>query len=236
MFFVAGELAYSETLVVSRVENIPDQLMGSAIAKAALAKIDIELKFVDFPAKRALISSSSGEVDGELQRVYDVGNRFPSLIRVPTSYTYMDATAFGLKPDIKIDGWNSLKDFSVVRARGIVFAELGLEGHEKVVVVPTSESVFKLLVEGHVDLAISILHYGKFIAKKLSVKIYPLKPMLQRIPLYFYLHEKNAHLVEKIDAIFREMKDSGELERLRTIHFERTLRNASSASLYPYYK
>ena len=40
MFFVASAHAYSETLVVSRVENIPDQLMGSAIAKAALAKID----------------------------------------------------------------------------------------------------------------------------------------------------------------------------------------------------
>lgn len=31
---------------------------------------------------------------------------------------------------------------------------------------------------------------------------------------YHYVHKKNAHLVEKVDRVIREMNDSGEMEQL----------------------
>ena len=218
-----GGVVNAETLLVTRVENIPDQLIGSAIIKAAMAKIGIELTFVDLPAKRALLTSISGEADAELQRIYEVGQQNSSLIRVPTSYTYIDAVAFALTPNIKIDGWNSLKAYTVTRANGALFAESGLKGHDQVVIAADNEAVFKILKIERAELGISTLHYGKFITNKLGIKVFPLKPILERIPLYFYLHKKNAHLVKRIDAVFSEMKASGELERIRSIHFERTL-------------
>ena len=221
VLFQIIEVARAETLMVARVENIPDQLVGSAIAEVAFAKIGFELQFHDFPAKRALLTSTSGELDAELQRVYAVGDRHKTLIRVPTPYTYMDAVAFGIKPNAEIDGWDSLKPHIVARARGILFAEIGLQGHDQVIVVANSEDVFKAIALGRAEIGISTMQYGKTASDKLGIKVFPLGPVLERIPLYFYLHEKHAHLVNQIDAVFREMKASGELEALRRAHFER---------------
>src|ERR1700741_4116422 len=60
------------SLRLARVENIPDQLVGSAILEGVYRRLDIALEFVDLPAKRALVESSEGRVDGEVQRVLDV--------------------------------------------------------------------------------------------------------------------------------------------------------------------
>lgn len=65
-------------LRLARLENIPDQFVGGEILKAVYQRLDIAVEFVDLPAKRALIESSQGRVDGEVQRILAVQSEFDS--------------------------------------------------------------------------------------------------------------------------------------------------------------
>ena len=56
--------ALSKKIVLSRLANAPDQLVGGEILKVAYAKLDITVEFLDVEAKRALALSSAGDVDG----------------------------------------------------------------------------------------------------------------------------------------------------------------------------
>ena len=73
--------ALSDTLpkkiVLCRLANVPDQLVGGEILKAAYAKLDITVEFLDVEAKRALALSSAGDVDGDIQRVAAVAQQYP---------------------------------------------------------------------------------------------------------------------------------------------------------------
>ncbi|MCK5831710.1 MAG: transporter substrate-binding domain-containing protein [Methylococcales bacterium] len=218
-------VAQAKTLVVTRVADTHDQIMGGVIARVAFAKIGIELKFIDLPADRAMETSASGKVDAELQRIYGFADQRPTLLRVPTPYTYMDVVVFGAKPNFKIDGWNSLKAFTVSMVRGHLFAEIGLQGHKQLLLVSTTNNQFKALQAGRTELAVSTWYDGMYAAHELGLELFPLEPRLERTPLYFYLHKKNAHLVETIDAVFREMKISGELEQVRADYIKRTILN-----------
>jgi uncharacterized membrane protein len=74
------------SLRFARVEDIPDQLVGSLILEVVYRRLDIAVEFVDMPAKRALVESSEGRVDREVQRLLDVGREYPSLIAVQPDY------------------------------------------------------------------------------------------------------------------------------------------------------
>lgn len=219
-----SNLVSAETLTIARVADIPDQQLGAAILQSAYEKLNIKLEFIDFPGSRGLIESSSGRVDGEMQRVYEAGEIYPSLIRVPTPYTYMDAILFSNKKLPPITGWSSLKDLKIGMIRGNIFAEKGLEGNENTVKVSGTTSQLKIMESQRVDAILITMFGGLHSVKKNKLEsIKPVLPILERIPLYFYLHEKNKHRVSEIDAVFKAMRDSGELEELRSKHIIRLL-------------
>ena len=107
------------SLRLARVENIPDQLVGSAILEVVYRRLDIALEFVDMPAKRALVESSQGHVDGEVQRVLDVGREYPSLLVVQPSINYIEPAVFVKRIDFRVAGWSSIAPHSIGIVRGV---------------------------------------------------------------------------------------------------------------------
>ncbi|MEH6575470.1 MAG: transporter substrate-binding domain-containing protein [Amphritea sp.] len=217
--------AYSQTLVIGRIEGAPDHQLGAAIIEEAYKRINVVVEFKVFPGQRALVQSSSGKVDGEMQRIYEVGDLYPTLIRVPTPFTYMDAAVFSKDEKIVVSGWSSLNDYKVGIVRGDKYAEIGLRDVENVVLVSGTKSLLRMLDAGRVDIVVTTIFDGLYGAKKHQMQsIRPIYPILARIPLYFYLHEKNKHLVAEIDRVFKSMQQSGELEELR-LKFAKELLN-----------
>ena len=108
---------------------------------------------------------------------------------------------------------------------GHKFAEIALSDVDNVVSVSGIKSLLKMLDSGRVDTIVTTLFNGLYGAKEQQMEsIWPQYPILQRTPLYFYLHEKNKHLVAEIDRVFKSMQQSGELEELR-LKFAKELLN-----------
>ncbi len=82
----------------------------------------------------------------------------------------------------------------------------------------------QILDKGRVDIVITARINGLLQLKKLNLdSIYPLSPPLSPKLVYHYLHKKHKALVPKTDRVFKEMQESGELERLREKFLEKLL-------------
>ena len=196
--------------------NSPDHILIKRIVKKAYQKLDVEVRFVELPGKRALMESSSGRLDGELSRVLQVGVDYPSLKRVPTSMFWFDATAFSKNIDSRIDSWDSLKGFRIGIMRGMVFSENGVKGFPNVTIVDKPRYLFNLLKEGRVDLVIFSSLNGIYMLKKMKFDQKEIRSTaLERINAYHYVHKKHEALVSKLDRVFQDMIKSGEIEAMR---------------------
>ncbi len=204
-------------LTISILENSPSSLVYSKVLKEVYKRAGIPLDFVVRPTERSIVESSNGVLDGELVRIHKVGELYPTLIRVPTPYTFFESTAFSLIPDIlPEEGWNGLSDYRVGMVRGMKHAEWGLKDIEKVVTVNITKQLFDMLKFGRIDIAVTSRISGLYFIKNYDLQpMYVVKPALQNHDLYHYLHEKNKQYIPILDETIRTMKKSGELTRLK---------------------
>jgi len=204
-------------LRLARVENIPDQLVGSAILEAVYRRLDLAVEFVDMPAKRALMESSQGRVDGEVQRVLDVGREYPTLLAVQPPINYIEPAVFAKRVDFPVTGWNALAPYSIGIVRGVGSSERGTRGMARVEAVTSIDQLMEILANDRIDVAVSDRFSGLLVLRRrhLETKIRTLAPVLEHIPLYHFLNERRRELVPRVGRIIQAMAASGELERLR---------------------
>ena len=206
-------------LTISKMENTPSAIVWANVLNEVYKRAGIPVEFVDMPTERSLFQSSQGLIDGELVRIYTVGEKYPTLIRVPTPFTYFESRAYARSPDTQkgIDryGWSALKNLRVGVVRGLKYAEIDLDGINDVVRIDRTEQLYRMLERGRIDVALSTDVSGFFLIRKLKLKsVYLLEPSLRRHDLYHYLHEKHKQYVPLLDRTIRAMKASGELPRL----------------------
>jgi len=215
---LAGARAQAQApLRLARIENIPDQAVGAAILEIIYRRLDLAVEFVDMPAKRALAESSQGRVDGEVQRVLDVGREYPSLLAVQPAINYIEPAVFVKRVDFPVTGWNSLAPFSIGIVRGVGSSERGTRGMARVEAVTSIDQLMEILANDRIDVAVSDRFSGLLVVKRrhLETKIRTLAPVLEHIPLYHFLNERHRELVPRVGRVIQAMAASGELERLR---------------------
>lgn len=214
-----GAASGQPVLRLARLENVPDQFLGGEILVAVYKRLGIPMDFMDLPAKRSLLESSQGRVDGEVQRILAVQDQYPTLIAVQPSFNFIEPAAFvrsgtSLRVD---DGWKSLAPHSIGIVRGVGSSERGTQGMPAVQAVTTMENLMQSLDAGRFDVAVNDRFSGLLVIRRLGLegKVQPLDPPLEHIPLYHFLHERHRALVEKVGQAIRGMQASGELDRVR---------------------
>lgn len=204
-----------ETFRIAKMES-PDHRLIMRIVSEAYDRLQIPVEYFEFPGKRSLYEANAGYVDADLSRIKDVDKEFTSLRRVPTPIYWFEATAFSKNKNLNIAGWESLRDLRLGIMRGMIFAERGVKGFPKVTVVDKPIHLFKMLESDRIDVAIFSDLNGLAIIKELRLSsLQALKPPLERIEAFHYVHKKHEALVPKLDAIFQDMKNSGQLDRMR---------------------
>jgi len=227
--FLTKVLNAQPILIFAQIAETPDQMIGAEILKVAYGKIGISIKMVDMPGKRALTQSSQGKVDGEVHRIIEVEDAYPTLIRVPTPINYIEPSVFAKHYNFKITNCAALKKYNVGIVRGVKHAELCTKGMNNVHTFNFSTKMMELLDAKRIDIAITARINGLLLSKKMGMEsIQPLSPPLSKKMVYHYVHEKHKSLVSKINKVFIEMKKSGELEMLRKKAIKTLLKNAES--------
>lgn len=217
-------------LRIARIENIPDQWVGGEILKVVYGRLNIPIELVDMPAKRALLDSSSGRLDGEVHRNIHVQEQYPSLILLRPAINYIEPSVFSKNLHFAVKGWDSIKDYSIGIVRGVGTSEDGTMGMKRVLAVTTMEQLMQLLDAERVDVAVSDSFSGLAVIMELGLgeRIRVLAPPLQKTDIYHFLHEKHRDLIPRVERVLREMQANGELESLRRQNVERHLARLES--------
>jgi ABC-type amino acid transport substrate-binding protein len=229
MFAAGGRAAAADApLRLARIEGVPDQRVGSEILQVVYARIGQPVEFVDLPAKRALLESSSGRLDGEVQRVLDVATEYPTLLPVREAIMFIEPSVFSATMSPAIAGWDSIRPLSIGIARGVGSSERGTRGMPRVTAFTDMEQLMRMAASGRVDVAVNDRFSGELILRRLGLadRVRALTPPLQHIDLFHFVHERHRALVPRLEAAVREIRGSGELQRIRQDAMDRMLAEA----------
>ena len=224
----AGAGLCQEPFVFTQIISTPDQIVGVEVLKVAFKRMDIPVAFKFYPGARALEMSSSGKVDGEVHRIWEIGEKYPTLRRVPTPINFIETVGFVKRDNnIDIEKCEDLRPHRVAIVRGIKHTEMCSEGVEELSVLNDGESMMKFLEKGRTDIALDAGLNGLIQLKKsgLESAIKPLPQALGKSLLYAYVHEKHIALFPKLDGEFQKMVESGEMSSIRERVIQEILAN-----------
>jgi len=213
---------------LARIEGVPDQAVGGEILQVVYGRIGQPVEFVDLPAKRALIESSSGRLDGEVQRVLAVENEYPTLVPVREPIMFIEPSVFSATVAPQITGWDSIRPYAIGIARGVGSSERGTRGMPRVTDFTDMEQLMRVAASGRVDVAVNDRFSGELILRRLGLdeRVRVLTPPLEHIDLFHFVHERHRSLVPRLEEVVRAMRSSGELQHLRQSAMDRLLNAA----------
>ena len=198
------------------ISGLYEQQVGAIILPKIYKKLGIDISITPMPGKRAVLETINGRMDGEIMRIESYGIEYEEVLRIPTPYYYLETMAFFKRGSgIVITSAEDLAKYSVLRVRGVKHTNNITAGLVKVYDYDDTKSMLNALNKYRDNVALTHTEDGLFAIEKYKIEhIDHLKKPLSTLPLYHYVHKKNAHLVDKVDRIIREMQDSGELGKL----------------------
>ncbi len=206
----------AKSAVISVIANEQTHELAKPVVREAYRRIGYSVAFDPLPARRALEWANDGVTDGDLARIADTEKQYPNLIRISPPVIHFKGVAFAADLDRPVSKWQDLKGLSVGIVRGIRYSEIGTEGLDP---IPTNDMthLFKLLKLGRIDVAVAVLDAGRIEIHRnyREAGIHPVGDPLHAAPLFHYVHVKNGHLVQKLEAALKEMETEGEIEALR---------------------
>jgi len=191
----------------------------------AFKRLDIPIEFVTFPTKRLSIEVDEGRVDGEAARVYGYAAAHPDLVRVEESVFDVVFSLYAANPALRLDRLEDLRAGSLLgeHRRGVALCENTLRQWlpaDRLSNVETTEQGLKKLLAGRTDLYCE-LNFPVLMAllrpefEGAREKVRRLLDLGKPMPLYPYLHQRNATLAPRLAATLKQMKAEGLIERYR---------------------
>jgi polar amino acid transport system substrate-binding protein len=199
--------AAGETIVLSQRDNLLAR-SAFAIASEAYRRIGITAKAKVLPSLRALQEADSGETDGELARTAGIEAQYPNLIQVPEPLLNFDTVAFTTGLTFKVDGWESLRPYSLCISRGMKLAEDGTEGMNRYFTNDVPQMI-KMLLAGRCQIGILGYVVWPEIDRLQAQTLRSLEPPIVSTPLYLYVNKKHARHVQKLAAELLKMQKDG---------------------------
>lgn len=210
------QISYAQQYHFAAISNLYEQEVGEIILTDVYRRAGLEMKVTRMPGQRAIREATSGRVDGEIMRIWSYGIEHPELVRVPTSYYFLETMAFFKEGSgVEVNSVEDLADYSVLKVRGVKHTNAITKGLTKVYNYDNTKAMLNALDKDRTNVAVTHRGDGLFAIQKhgltnINSSEYP----MFSFPLYHYVYKEKRHLVDKIDRIILAMKASGELDVL----------------------
>lgn len=217
---IAGtcRISMAKTLKFSCIEGTPDVEISRLVLAEAYGKLGIDITIQELPGLRALIYANEGSTDGELFRAKGLEDEYTNLVRIHVPINSVDVVAVTKSLPFEINGWQSLKQYSIGIQSGISFIESSISNMKelKITRVKNSAQLMRMLENERIDVVVAprisaILSLSDMKSKTITI----LEPPLQSLPLFHYLNKKHHSLVPELEGVLQKMADEGEIERIR---------------------
>lgn len=220
---LAQTSSFAEPVLTFGRPHDPIAEFSSQMLLKAYTRMGYELKFVDLPAERSLMKSNTGSLDGEVNRIKGIETKYGNLIMVPVAVNFFEGVVFTKRHDFRVNGWASLRPFTIAIRIGTKFAEYRT-AEMNVTKFSTYEKIFLLLYNDRYDICVSSRMTGLYQIKKQNlIGIKTLEPPLETINLYHYVHLKHKALIPMISKELQRMDQEGILHKERALFVSKLL-------------
>lgn len=193
----------------------PAATVAEQIMTEAYRRLDITLIVHRQPGERSLVSANAGEMDGELYRRLGMERDYPNLVIVPVPLQTYEIVIFSLGTGFPVNGWESLRPFTIGFVRGIKIVEQNTVGM-KTEPVLTMEQAFQKLALGRTDVVLGNRRSGLAAIRAVKLEgVQVLEPPLASFPVFHYLHKKNEALMPRLTAVLQQMQKDKTIERIQ---------------------
>lgn len=213
--FFVGKLFAQDKLVISAIEGSIKDNTGLLVIKEAYKKIGIDIEIRTYNPTEGIKFANMGNLDGELQRIDGINQKYTNLVQVQIPINYLEACAFSKNKNLKVDGWSSLKSLRIGLVKGIKFAEQGTKGMN-VKVFDNYDDLIYMLQQDEVDVAIMSRITGIVILNEKGItEISGIHGNIESIFLYHYLHKKHSALVPLLEDVLKGMFKEGIIRKTK---------------------
>ncbi|BHH82095.1 substrate-binding periplasmic protein [Desulforhopalus sp. 52FAK] len=219
LFVVAGSFVTSVTAEeyhFTSIEGLLEQEIGRLILPEVYSRLGLTITITPMPGKRAEKEVTSGRMDGEVMRIWSYGEENTTTIRVPTPYYQLETRAFIKRVStIEVNTKEELANYSLVKVRGVKHTNNITKGLANVQDVENTAQLMGFLRAGRAEIALTNTADGQYELQKTgATDIVAMPAPLAVLDLYHYLHVDHKDLVGRVDAVIKDMIDSGEMKSL----------------------
>lgn len=191
------------------------------VYREAFKRLGVEISIVGLPTKRASVMADAGQIDGDLHRARNYGDKHPNLVRVEFSHFAVSFVAYSKRADIVLaDGWDSF-NHTPLRVQYILgSATAGTELGRRV-------APERLSTVTDVELGLRKLELDRSdVLIALDLNVEPLLPLpefrrsgihkvaeLGQVPCYLYLQKRHAALAPRLARVLEQLKREGLIEQ-----------------------
>jgi len=220
-------LVQAETLnVVSPGPGHPMYKIATIVLSEALGKIGHQAEFHDFPPLRSLFMFERSKADCYLFATEMFLKNYPTAIKVQPPLGYDEMMVFSKSAKIKVNGWNSIRAYSIGYMKGMDVVEQRIQGMRTDGAENPRQALDKLR-GGRTDLVILPRMIGcTLIANYPGIKM--LEPPLEKVALYTYLNAARADIAPQLSEVLSAMQRNGRLQEITEPILHQNLHDCSS--------
>ena len=178
-------------------------------------KMDVKLTLVSMPAKRSQVLLNKGLIVGEIARGKGYQKEVPNAIRIERPVITLPIHAYTTTLEFDIDGWNSIRNYSIVILRGVHF-DTKLEEFD-INYVNSNTIGFHFLEAKRADIFAVDLIGALAILEEIDpkgAKFKRLEPALEYTAKYAYISDKYAYLADKLNNTLNEIIKDGTMYKM----------------------
>lgn len=206
--------SYGLTLTFSSIAESRNARIAEDIIREVYQRIGIDIRVEYVPAQRALSLSSQGVVDGELERIYAIGDLHPNLLRLEPPIFQTKDMIFTKMKNFRYDGKASLQGYRIGIVNGAKMSERATQGMS-VAKLTHSSQLFHMLAKDRLDIVVISQVTGETHLRDYREQgIYMLEQPIATANLYHYLHKKHRGLLPEVEASLTDVIASGYVDKV----------------------
>lgn len=193
-----------------------------AVLTEAFRRAGIGMAFARLPLSRSAEAANGGEVDGDLNRIALVAEKYSNLMLVPVPINRVDVAIYGASASLQNKSRDEIRKLSVVIQRGIFVLGKYSQGM-RVTDTSTVDSAMEMLLNGRGDvLMLTYADAELWLARNRVARAGASAPYADVVrwpyawasePLYLLLNRRHAALVPRLAQALLDMRKEGVIER-----------------------
>ncbi len=209
----AAEKGQKKVIKMGTIVKEKDALFKKVaqFTRALSNEMGVTIELLSLPPKRGTKYLQMGYIDGEIARIIDYESLVPNSIRVQEPVSVEPYLVYTWKDSLELDGWESIKPYSIVTVSGYAFVDKYMKGFNTYA-VNSIEQAFSYLVYKRADVFVMNRQIAETFLQTSGFKlegVHKIEKPIDELILYTYFTQENKEIALLYEKALKVLKSNG---------------------------